>query len=522
MLTARGDESDRIVGLELGADDYVVKPFSPKELVARVRAVLRRTRHAGATADETLEALDVVVDVRLDRVTVGGRSVGADRDRVRAGRDARARAGPRLHARAAARRVHGVAFESYERAIDAHVKNLRRKLEPERGASRYVQTVYGVGYRFADGPDEPTGCGPPQPRRGPGRAAVGAGRRAAVGAAGAAGAASCARIALLLGLVFLLLVTATVVVAAAVDAALGGAPGAARVTAAVGVLAVVVVGLLLLGRSVRRLAAPIGDVMDAADRVADGDLSTRVTARGPGEVRRLGRRFNEMAARLEASDVSGAGCSPTSRTSCARRSRSSRATSRACSTGSTRPTPRASRRSSRRRGSWAACSTTCRRSRPPRRARCASSASRPTSPRSRRRWWPRSARARRPAACRSRRRRPTRRSRPVHADGVRIRQVLENLVANALRHTPAGGTVAIVLARDGDALEIAVTDTGSGIPAEQLATVFDRYARSADSGGSGLGLAIARGLVEAHGGTIRAEAAAGGGTAIRFRLPLDG
>ena len=109
----------------------------------------------------------------------------------------------------------------------------------------------------------------------------------------------------------------------------------------------------------------------------------------------------------------------------------------------------------------------------------------------------------------------------VNADAVRIRQVLENLVANALRHTPAGGAVAIALTCDGEALEIAVTDTGSGIPAEQLATVFDRYARSADSGGSGLGLAIARSLVEAHGGTIRAEAAAGGGTAIRLRLPLD-
>jgi two-component system sensor histidine kinase BaeS len=108
----------------------------------------------------------------------------------------------------------------------------------------------------------------------------------------------------------------------------------------------------------------------------------------------------------------------------------------------------------------------------------------------------------------------------VDVDGVRIRQVLENLVTNALRHTPAGGRVAIRLAQVEDAIEIAVADTGPGIPAEQLETVFDRYARSADSGGSGLGLAIARSLVEAHRGSIRAESPPGGGATIRLRLPV--
>jgi signal transduction histidine kinase len=107
------------------------------------------------------------------------------------------------------------------------------------------------------------------------------------------------------------------------------------------------------------------------------------------------------------------------------------------------------------------------------------------------------------------------------ADPFRLRQVLENLVANALRHTPAGGAVAIDVACADDDVEIAVTDTGTGIPPEQLPTVFDRYARSTDSGGTGLGLAIARSLVEAHGGTIRAEATVGGGTTIRVRLPRD-
>ncbi len=107
----------------------------------------------------------------------------------------------------------------------------------------------------------------------------------------------------------------------------------------------------------------------------------------------------------------------------------------------------------------------------------------------------------------------------IEVDGVRIRQVLENLVTNALRHTPSGGRVLIRVGAVDEGVEIAVADTGPGIAAEQLETVFDRYARSADSGGSGLGLAIARSLVEAHRGSIRAESPPGGGATIRLRLP---
>jgi two-component system sensor histidine kinase BaeS len=104
-------------------------------------------------------------------------------------------------------------------------------------------------------------------------------------------------------------------------------------------------------------------------------------------------------------------------------------------------------------------------------------------------------------------------------DPARIRQVLENLVANAVRHTPAGGTVSIGLLRRDDEVELNVSDTGPGIAADELDSIFDRYARSADSGGSGLGLAIARSLVEAHGGSIEAESPLGGGATIRVRLP---
>jgi DNA-binding response OmpR family regulator len=149
MLTARGDESDRIVGLELGADDYVVKPFSPKELVARVRAVLRRGERAAPRA-ETVRALDVVIDVPRRRVTVGDRRVELTATEF-ALLETLAREPGRVFSRGQLLdAVHGVSFESYERAVDAHVKNLRKKIEPEPGPPRYIQTVHGVGYRFAD------------------------------------------------------------------------------------------------------------------------------------------------------------------------------------------------------------------------------------------------------------------------------------------------------------------------------------------------------------------------------------
>jgi DNA-binding response OmpR family regulator len=149
MLTARGDESDRIVGLEVGADDYVVKPFSPRELVARVRAVLRRAE-GGATARDTVQALDVTIDVPRRRVHVGERPIELTATEF-ALLETLAREPGRVFTRAQLLdAVHGVSFESYERAVDAHVKNLRRKIEPAAGAPRYIQTVHGVGYRFAD------------------------------------------------------------------------------------------------------------------------------------------------------------------------------------------------------------------------------------------------------------------------------------------------------------------------------------------------------------------------------------
>jgi DNA-binding response OmpR family regulator len=150
MLTARGEEADRIVGLELGADDYVVKPFSPREMVARVRAVLRRTAGSERQGSEMLRVADLEIDVPRRRVTRAGGRVELTATEFEllatlAGQPGRVfTRGQLLEA------LHGLALESYERAIDAHVKNIRKKIEPVPGRPRYLLTVHGVGYRFAD------------------------------------------------------------------------------------------------------------------------------------------------------------------------------------------------------------------------------------------------------------------------------------------------------------------------------------------------------------------------------------
>ena len=149
MLTARDDELDRVLGLEIGADDYVTKPFSPRELVARIRAILRRVDRQDEPGDQ-IDVGDVTIDVARMRVAVGSRLVDLTPTEFQL-LVTLARQPGRIFTRSQLLdSIHGVAFESFERAIDAHVKNLRRKLEDDPSRPRHVLTVYGVGYRFAE------------------------------------------------------------------------------------------------------------------------------------------------------------------------------------------------------------------------------------------------------------------------------------------------------------------------------------------------------------------------------------
>jgi two-component system alkaline phosphatase synthesis response regulator PhoP len=149
MLTARGEESDKLVGLELGADDYMVKPFSPKELVARVRAVLRRAE-LNTTNKDVLRAGDLMLDLPRMRAEVAGHPIGLTATEFQLLAALARQPGRILTRSQLLDAVHGVAFESYERAIDTHIKNLRHKLEPNPRDPRYILTVYGVGYKLAD------------------------------------------------------------------------------------------------------------------------------------------------------------------------------------------------------------------------------------------------------------------------------------------------------------------------------------------------------------------------------------
>jgi DNA-binding response OmpR family regulator len=148
MLTARHEETDKVVGLELGADDYVTKPFSPRELEARVRAVLRR--HTRDNDTDVLRAGDLTLDVPRLRAEVAGRVVPLTGTEFQLLAALAAQPGRVFTRSQLLDAIHGVAFDSYERAIDAHVKNIRRKIEPDPRAPRYLLTVYGVGYRLAD------------------------------------------------------------------------------------------------------------------------------------------------------------------------------------------------------------------------------------------------------------------------------------------------------------------------------------------------------------------------------------
>lgn len=148
MLTARDDDTDKIVGLELGADDYVTKPFNPKELVARVRAILRR---AGRQQIEgkVIAAGDLRIHLEKREVRVSGQEVHLTPTEFELLRVMAERPGRVFTREQLVDRVLGDSFEGYDRAVDSHIKNLRQKIERDPRSPRYVLTVFGVGYKFA-------------------------------------------------------------------------------------------------------------------------------------------------------------------------------------------------------------------------------------------------------------------------------------------------------------------------------------------------------------------------------------
>ncbi len=286
-------------------------------------------------------------------------------------------------------------------------------------------------------------------------------------------------------------------------------------------LILLVIGFALFGRTVRRTAGPIGDVMDAAARVADGDYSARASIGGPSDVQDLAIAFNRMAERLEQNEhqrrnlladvahelrtpltviqgrlegiADGVYQADAEQLSLIERETKvmsrllndlqllSKAEAGVLELHREEVTPGAlideAVNAHRALADEAGMEV-----------RTASAEGLPT----------------------------------LLVDRVRLGEVISNLLTNAIRHTPAGGTVTLRASRTDVGVAFAVEDTGEGIPAEQLAHVFDRFAKSPESRGAGLGLAIAKSLVQAHGGTISAESEQGRGTTIRFVLPAAG
>jgi two-component system, OmpR family, alkaline phosphatase synthesis response regulator PhoP len=149
ILTARLEENDKVLGLELGADDYVTKPFSPRELTARVRAVLRRLEKQQTSEQEILREGDIFVDQSARITTVRGQPIDltpSEFDLLVTMMSTPGRVFSRLEL---LDRLQGTAYEGYERTIDVHIRNLRTKIEADPSSPQYIETIYGAGYRFA-------------------------------------------------------------------------------------------------------------------------------------------------------------------------------------------------------------------------------------------------------------------------------------------------------------------------------------------------------------------------------------
>lgn len=149
MLTALAEESDQIVGLELGADDYITKPFSPRALAARVRAVLRRARGQVQLPSQIRQG-ELEIDLAGHRVTLAGRPLHLTPNEFKLLAVLARHPGQTLSREQLLDELHGSAAANFDRSVDSHIKNLRRKLESDPSAPRFIETVYGVGYRFME------------------------------------------------------------------------------------------------------------------------------------------------------------------------------------------------------------------------------------------------------------------------------------------------------------------------------------------------------------------------------------
>ena len=465
-----------------------------------MRAVLRRATRAEAPGD-LLRLGDLTIDLPRLKVSRGGEAIDLTATEFQL-LAVMARQPGRVFTRAQLLdAVRGNDGESFDRAIDAHVKNIRRKIEPDPRDPKYVETVYGIGYRVRRvmPPDDQLWA--PRGRR------YGWHRRRRFFLARVGGIFV---FALVFGAIGLSRLIGTL-------AQQAGLVLPAPVIPLALLAASFAVVLLFLG-GMRGVGMPLGDIVSAAERVGSGDYSARLVERGPPFLRSVARAFNTMASRLARqeqlrrdlmADVAHELRTPLSIMRGRLEGIVDGVYPRDAATLAT------------------LLDETTVLERLVEDLRTLAHAEGGTLKLQKETTdvavliadVVRSFAAQAQGAGVELRIEPAKELPLAEIDPVRVREVLANLLANALRYTPRGGHVSVSASPGETTITIAVTDTGAGIAAEELPRIFDRFAKGVDSRGSGLGLAIARKLVEAHGGTIAARSATGAGTTMTVVLP---